>query len=194
MLQDSYVSIASAPHPPYPLAPIRACQQMLVQVSIASAPHPPYPRPCDVNRLKAEEEGFQSHLRLIHPIHATKCCYHRWKWNVSIASAPHPPYPPVSHPRTGSAATIVSIASAPHPPYPRTLSSWKHTCRHLFQSHLRLIHPIHNAGKEHSGYPRAVSIASAPHPPYPLALQAPKGPRKHCFNRICASSTLSTKS
>ncbi len=112
------VSIASAPHPPYP--PHMGIEQYSpVWVSIASAPHPPYPQ------------------AVLRPTRTPRA--------VSIASAPHPPYPlvpdhalRVSNPRfnricapstlstcsliTHCACLIpVSIASAPHPPYPRKL-------------------------------------------------------------------------
>ena len=111
---------------------------------------------------------FQSHLRLIHPIHSLAISFRLSRESVSIASAPHPPYPlphmdiPVAVRANVSIASAphppyplhcsaslwintlpVSIASAPHPPYPQSskpaLSIWFET----FQSHLRLIHPIH---------------------------------------------------
>ena len=138
---------------------------------------------------------FQSHLRLIHPIHSMRSivgiCSVR---EVSIASAPHPPYPRAQLLVVVDGSSIlVSIASAPHPPYPLS-------------------------GRKSDSSRRAVSIASAPHPPYPLAANPVEqsnpglGFQSHLrlihpihmpvtlrtmyhmsgFNRICASSTLST--
>ena len=92
---DCKVSIASAPHPPYPLAGDDYAGYYYASVSIASAPHPPYP-----------QKRSQAAQFLV---------------KVSIASAPHPPYPPrLQVSKAGS--NVVSIASAPHPPYPRYIS------------------------------------------------------------------------
>src|SRR5690349_19495321 len=63
---------------------------------------------------------------------------------------------------------IVSIASAPLPPYPR---------RKKRETQHQLV---------------VVSIASAPLPPSPHALVDNDEMFMDCFNRICASSTLST--
>ncbi len=88
-----------------------------VTVSIASAPHPPYPQ---IHKMLAclPNHMFQSHLRPIHPIHTNQGKMLCTVWTVSIASAPHPPYPLISDARR-YAKNLVSIASAPHPPYPQ---------------------------------------------------------------------------
>ena len=88
---EKKVSIASAPHPPYPQWQ-ESLQDTLKAVSIASAPHPPYPpdmtfkvltaldsfnRICAPSTLstinlsvqEVKRFLFQSHLRPIHPIH-----------------------------------------------------------------------------------------------------------------------------
>ena len=64
----------------------------------------------------------------------------------------------------------------------------------VFQSHLRPIHPIHVYLIWHICTFMLVSIASAPHSPYPR-YQASKSSCliRRSFNRICAPFTLSTK-
>ncbi len=116
---------------------------------------------------RAKTRKFQSHLRLIHPIHMVSGDMPRRHNQVSIASAPHPPYPRV----------LVCMS-----------------CEYLpaFQSHLRLIHPIHPVRRVCGSVSSNVSIASAPHPPYPLRVLQLVQVSLLCFNRICASSTLST--
>ena len=54
---DCKVSIASAPHPPYPLAGDDYAGYYYASVSIASAPHPPYPQKNDP-RLPVPGESF----------------------------------------------------------------------------------------------------------------------------------------
>ena len=53
-----------------------------------------------------------------------------------------------------------------HPIHLSQMRSFGH--RFMFQSHLRLIHPIHHRAVAHVIIKSDVSIASAPHPPYPL--------------------------
>ena len=160
-----FVSIASAPHPPYPQLKFYALKNAHIRVSIASAPHPPYP----LKMTPAPNKAVTT---------------------VSIASAPHPPYP-LHTKRASGLLTGVSIASAPHPPYPLPEVATDHLDSNLFQSHLRPIHPIHppckvarDENKWFQSHLRPihpihfkmkafaswyweVSIASAPHPPYP---------------------------
>ncbi len=180
-------------------------------VSIASAPHPPYPlfstwRPTTqwtrFNRICApstlstkllccvasEEDMFQSHLRPIHPIHLL---YH----------------PPDSFPLQQFQSHLRPI----HPIHlrqyaeyqeraksfnricaPSTLSTCHlltlHCDQMLFQSHLRPIHPIHTATFRHFTNHVLVSIASAPHPPYPQrgASHGPGSGFRLCFSRQMA--------
>ena len=143
---------------------------VIISVSIASAPHPPYPHRLTMC-LCLPHTMFQSHLRLIHPIHGIRNCrpmrpmlrFNRicasstlstWPMipspvpkGVSIASAPHPPYP-LSKIIPSKVCEHVSIASAPNPPYPPLSISASTSVTVLFQSHLRLIHPIHNCAKD----------------------------------------------
>ena len=116
---------------------------------------------------RARKVKFQSHLRLIHPIHGFTEIEPCGSRRVSIASAPHPPYPLDKDPKV-SGKSIVSIASAPHPPSSTRCGDDERTPIHRFQSHLRLIHPIHPLLIRCQPRIYCVSIASAPHPPYPL--------------------------
>ena len=111
---------------------------------------------------------------------------------VSIASAPHPPYPPKRRYHTHMKKHQVSIASAPHPPYPLLSSPPVTYAYDAFQSHLRLIHPIHadwsTKGRAVSGFQSHLRLIHPIH----KALFMLSRIVGLCFNRICASSTLST--
>ena len=214
-LSDLLVSIASAPHPPYPHHETIYCALRL----------PCFNRICASSTLSTRHEFrkgtvsrmFQSHLRLIHPIHLVnrhKVTLYLFvsiasaphppyplvglsgmaaSSTVSIASAPHPPYPPKSLPN-GLCDVNVSIASAPHPPYPHLPNSSTSFVSEEFQSHLRLIHPIHigclsfslDAVKSFNRICASSTLSTSG--------EASRISKERCFNRICASSTLSTSS
>ena len=104
---------------------------------------------------------FQSHLRLIHPIHGIRNCRPMrpmLRFNRICASSTLSTWPMIPSPVPKG----VSIASAPHPPYPLSKIIPSKVCEH-------------------------VSIASAPNPPYPPCASPGTVPtRDFCFNRICA--------
>ncbi len=137
-------------------------------------------------------EQFQSHLRLIHPIHWDIRCVVRQLLHVSIASAPHPPYPQMiqlEHLNT----PLVSIASAPHPPYPLGCATYLYQDSYVFQSHLRLIHPIHQRNNPDIGLsPHWFQLHLRLIHPIHFTLFLKETRHYPCFNCICASSTLST--
>ena len=88
----------------------------------------------------------------------------------------------------------VSIASAPHPPYPQLAQFLCLWCEAEFQSHLRLIHPIHSmlniTGISTTiGFNRICASSTLSTKTINRLIAA----QSIGFNRICASSTLSTK-
>ena len=162
-----------------------------MQVSIASAPHPPYPRKKKEDRWITASE-FQSHLRPIHPIHERNI---RIFYPLSCKFQSHlRPIHPIHPPRRDCwyLDLQVSIASAPHSPYPLAAGVIAATWPLLFQSHLRPIHPIHGPTRSmiHDQANSFNRICA------PFTLSTPNPPMDICimlgFNRICAPSTLST--
>ncbi len=148
---------------------------MFRDVSIASAPHPPYPRS---NRLvRHGRTMFQSHLRLIHPIHEmkfiwSKCsiCFNRICASSTLST---------SHFRLGhnNRLRFQSHLRLIHPIHLESVRVLVKAA--MFQSHLRLIHPIHMCSCSLIHACTRVSIASAPHPPYP---------RSYIFHAYCQDS------
>ena len=117
---------------------------------------------------QAQFQEFQSHLRHIHPVHGNSRDFLDVPMIVSIASAPHPPCPP--------GTVRVDVCNKAD----------------VFQSHLRHIHPVHQIRFWYCNGSLFVSIASAPHPPCPRVCYVVSRYIGNSFNRICATSTLST--
>ena len=150
-----------------PIHPIHSLAKRLrfaTRVSIASAPHPPYPllfemllglREASFNRICAPSTLSTSCI----------CSVVRWGRVVSIASAPHPPYPQCLLRFFDS--DKVSIASAPHPPYPHCINYAGRS--YLYECFNRICAPstLSTCLLKPRLQRCIVSIASAPHPPYP---------------------------
>ena len=155
------------------------------KVSIASAPNPPYPPHWSMGQYSSNR--FQSHLRLIHPIHS-RMHWRAWLYlpHVSIASAPNPPYPQ-QRKRLIFLRKFVSIASAPNPPYPQYDYRYL-DCEDSRVSIASAPNPPYppGYGRHAVQLTERVSIASAPNPPYPLSDSSGKHLGLESFNRICA--------
>ena len=116
----------------------------------------------------AEIVKFQSHLRLIHPIHngfrVLELAAFGFQSHLRLI---HPIHSPLAR-GDGDHFQFQSHLRLIHPiHYTRTCMDER--TKHMFQSHLRLIHPIHtHFYLPVYVYKGVVSIASAPNPPYPL--------------------------
>ena len=132
---------------------------------------------------------FQSHLRLIHPIHfvpenidvsvyrgfnricASSTLSTLFEQFLASAGYLFQSHLRLIHPihvllcLQSQRSLHVSIASAPHPPYPLLVIASCNASPQQFQSHLRLIHPIHTfAVDDHASYTRFQSHLRLIHP------------------------------
>ena len=137
---------------------------------------------------------FQSHLRLIHPIHLPdkkRIVRRTLRFNRICASS------------TLSTTEVQASNASIYRGFNRicassTLSTWSSTVLYLmpivcFNRICASSTLSTRQGSDSSFSPSNVSIASAPHPPYPPKCMISLFVVSFGFNRICASSTLSTR-